>query len=77
VDRTRKPKPEKPTNSVYSGSVRVRFTGLKWPALPVVGDRPPGRGALVERAEHGRLRGRGATTAMSGGDRDDVGGRVR
>jgi hypothetical protein len=43
----------------------------------VVGDRPPGRGALVERVEHGRLRGWGATTAMSGGDRDDVGGRAR
>jgi hypothetical protein len=35
MDRTRNPKPEKPTNSVYSGSgsVRFRLTGLKCPAL--------------------------------------------
>jgi hypothetical protein len=37
---------------------------------PVVGDHPPGRGALVERAEHGRLQGRGRV-----GDDSDVGRR--
>lgn len=35
MDRTQKSKPEKPTNSVYSGSgsLRVRFSGLKCSAL--------------------------------------------
>jgi hypothetical protein len=68
VDRTRKPKPEKLTNSVYSGSGSGSVHGFKM-ASPTSGRRPS------PRARHHGGAGGTRATAGTGGDDGNVGRR--